>query len=505
MSFIKKHSPIIITLVVLFTFRLITNNAEINGGLTYDTGNVTLGIIDYSLEEERPHLPGYYVHVMFARMFLPIAKDPSRALLWVSWIYSFLGFLLLYVLLSGDKRGEIHPVILCLLVYTNPLVWYYTSVSEMYSFDLFYPLLLLYLCKTRWGVLLIPAVMGILTGVRPSSTVLLIGLYLWIYISAFKKKELSLRSFCISHIFGGITFLLWFYPMVQSCGGFDAYRALYQTNNPVEQITLLQNIFRFSSFACYFLPVYLVSIIVMLVHKKRLNDWKGFLYKATPGLFWLIPPLLFFIFMHYSKGYFMLIAVPVLLMPVLTVKMKKVTLISLIIFQSALFLFLPHNPPSVESSIKREKRNVTLWDTWRDRTTSVFLMGNNRIAGESALQKEIMELVGDSQQEVFVGPSIHIPTRLLQVRLPYSTLWDMDKRVKGRYVWYAGIEIGDTLNMTLAQLPPSRFLMRNSFVEKYLPESLGRVELKSNSYSIMVYSSEDKETLDSVCKELFLR
>lgn len=502
----KQFSPIIIVLTVLLVFRILTNDPVVNGGITYDTGNVTLGIIDYSLENDRPHLPGYYVHVLLAKGLLPLAQSPGRALLWLGWLYSFGAFLLLFALLKEYVKNRTYALSLFLIVLTNPLVWFYTSVSEMYSFDLLYPLLLLYIYKKKWGMWVIPAVMGGGTGIRPSSTVLLAGLYLWIYFEAFRNKRVSITSFVWSHMLGVLTLLLWLYPMVQSCGGVEAYLNLYETNNPVEKISLLQNLFRFSNFAVYFLPLYLVSLVLLVKRGvKVLKSETSFGTYLFLTLSWIIPPLLFFLLVHYSKGYFMLIAVPLILFPVAITKMSKSVMGGLTLFQVALFLFLPYKVPEVENSIKKEQRNASLLKTWGDRSLSLYLMGNNRIVGEAALQAELIKLVGSEDRTVYVGPTIHIPTRLLQVRLPNCTFWEMDKHTDGRYVCYKGLEIRDSLQMDLLDVPTSLFLTRNEFTDKYIPKSFGVIDAQSKNYSLIMYSTKEKETLDSIYTTLFQR
>ncbi|MCG8606486.1 hypothetical protein MJD09_16065, partial [bacterium] len=196
------------------------------GGFSYDSGSYALAVQSYDLSETRPHLPGYYLHVQAIKLVGILTGGTHRAMITLSVLYSSVGLGLLYLLLRRwfEKSTSI---LLTGLTFSNPMVWFYGCVSEVYAFDLFFSVALTLLCLRPETIYLTPFFLGFLSGVRPSSGLLMLPLYVFFWYRHFKSDSWSMKSAAMSHLLGIGGFLLWFIPMVESAGGINQYFSLY--------------------------------------------------------------------------------------------------------------------------------------------------------------------------------------------------------------------------------------------------------------------------------------
>ena len=70
-----------------------------------DTIGYALGSISYSLEQIRPHMPGYFLHIQIIRLLNFITSGPHSSIMFLSLFYSSAGgHLLIYYLQSISKE-----------------------------------------------------------------------------------------------------------------------------------------------------------------------------------------------------------------------------------------------------------------------------------------------------------------------------------------------------------------------------------------------------------------
>ncbi|NIU01841.1 MAG: DUF2723 domain-containing protein, partial [Nitrosopumilaceae archaeon] len=120
------------------------------GGFSYDSGSFALAVQDYDITEWRPHLPGYYLYIQTIRLFQSFTVDTHSAMKWIIILFSSLAMGLLYLILR-NWFNNILSVFMVGITLTNPLVWFYGCVTEIYAFDLFFSIGLLLLFYSSKG------------------------------------------------------------------------------------------------------------------------------------------------------------------------------------------------------------------------------------------------------------------------------------------------------------------------------------------------------------------
>ncbi len=182
---------------------------------------------------------------------------------------------------------------------------------------------------------------------------------------------------------------------------------------------------------------------------------------------------------------------------------KKWVLWTVILLQTALFFLLPYRIPSVETSLATEKRTISIFTVWVERARSVYLMGYQRMRMEATLQGELLALSA-SNENVLMGPTVHIPPRLLQARAPQITFWRMSSRVPGDYLWYKGLETGLKSESSLEDLSFDVVLCRKEFLP-YLDSSMYEVIEHKKFFSSISITKDAMSSVDSLYREKFIR
>ncbi|MFQ5585067.1 MAG: hypothetical protein ACE5GL_11580, partial [Calditrichia bacterium] len=306
----KDHLIALLLFFITFVSRYVFFEQDF-GGFSYDSGSFALAVQSYDISQTRPHLPGYYLHIQSIKLLRLLTGDTHSAMKLLTLLYTSLAAGILYLLLRR-WFGRALSLLLYALIFSNPLVWFYGCVTEIYAFDLFFGITLLGLGLSPRAIYATPFFMGFFSGVRPSSAVLLLPLYIFLWYRQIKSKKLSAPHVAAAHLVGIAGALLWVIPMIRSAGGLNQYLSLYSTNYPVEKISLLQNWYRFSSYFLFLIIPCLVLFVYKIIQKyyRKNSRWQQGLpgIQNIPGEFtslmfwWLIPPLLFFVFFHYSKG-----------------------------------------------------------------------------------------------------------------------------------------------------------------------------------------------------------
>ena len=135
------------------------------GRILYKSGDYThfssdpplfaMAVDDYSLEDYRPHLPGYFLHVQLAKVVIYFGCSPSGALIYLSILYSILGAIVFYMFAAGHI-GNTSAFYLTILMSFNPFIWFFSCISEIYIVELLLSLLLVSLGNSRKGLLYTP-------------------------------------------------------------------------------------------------------------------------------------------------------------------------------------------------------------------------------------------------------------------------------------------------------------------------------------------------------------
>ena len=261
------------------------------------------------------------------------------------------------------------------------------------------------------------------TGVRQTSGLLLLPLYIYLWYKKYKTEKLSGHKIFLSHIAGLVIFLFWFIPMVNSAGGLSEYINLYKTNSPLPNISFAQNIFQFSSY-CFFIFAPLILIFIFLKPKKKLLSEltefdKNVLFIL---LLWLVPSIITFILFTYHKGYFLISIIPLYAFIGLLLEkrlLKYYGILIVLVMEILFFTLIPNKELPVQSIIKPDLRTKNLLETWTDRTFSSYLMAYSRINNQDDLIEELSSIVAKNKFKIiFLDPTIYLSARGMQFKYP---------------------------------------------------------------------------------------
>lgn len=365
---------IIIVFITRFAFFL-----DYNVFLSDDDAGFALAAQDYNIEESRPHLPGYYVLVKTIAFVNIVTKDSFITMKVLVLTFATLSALIIFKLfLFYFNEGK--SFWLVILLFSNPLIWFYQCTPESYVYDLFFSSLIALLFFKRSTYFYFLPLISIMGGIRMSSAFFLIPLYFYITYVYAKEGRLSSKVLALANLFGLIVTAFWLLPLLNSVGGFAAYLKLYDTHSPMPPIGPVKNIAGFVAYAITFLiPIF--GLFTFLGVKRRFEKIKlnkGIVF----NLFWILPALLFFVFGHYSKGYVYLNYTSIIIIfgiiYFLNVKGFKLLYI-IILIQTAFFLFYPYDNIDPNTNFRRDARTTSLVEVYWDRLNSGYLHSLSRL------------------------------------------------------------------------------------------------------------------------------
>ncbi|MHB9041600.1 MAG: hypothetical protein ACYC4T_13175 [Melioribacteraceae bacterium] len=494
----------ILIFVITFISRIIFSEKYFFDG---DTVGVALGSISYSLQNTRPHLPGYYLHVKLITIINLIIKDVHLTMVLLSAFYSSFGAVLSFILLEKWFKKNTALYITTLIIF-NPLVWFQGTSTEIYSFDLVLSASLVLLGMNKNTIYLTPILLALGSGVRQTSGLLLFPLYILLWWQKISSKEISWKRFTAFHLAGIFFLLVWFLPMINSAGGLNGYISLYKTNSPLPNINLMQNIFQFSSY-CFFVLTPLLIILLSLLFKRAnvlssmLTDKNLILLFAV----WLVPSLLTFILFTYNKGYFLISVIPLYAFVGIFFErgMLNKTIIYLIIAIEILFFVAsPYRELPVVSLLSPQKRNNNLAEIWVDRTFSSYLMSASRIYHQDQMIKELSNLIMKQKPNtVFLDPTIYLAARGLQIRFPEIRFFTMDFYNNDAIIDYKGLDVSAKHGMC-DLLKNCLLITRRDFFETKL-KFLTNNELVHGEFVSMKIPTLDNQLIFNLYQDLFLR
>ncbi|MFM8473130.1 MAG: hypothetical protein ACKOBV_06385 [Candidatus Kapaibacterium sp.] len=393
--------------------------------VSWDAASFWCAATDFDIAADRPHLPGYFLHVQIIRAFRTVLS-PFAANLAPSLLWSMLATVLLYLYVRRS-HGMRDAVVCTMLLVTNPMLWFYGCVSEMYAFDTFFSLLVVMLAvqgtQRPHKIPVLAAALALGAGVRQSSAVLLLPVALWSVVTLFRTRNMSARVATAALVAGVIASAVWFIPFIQACGGLSSYLRLYATNPPGAVVGPLSNLVSMMQYGLYAL---LVPMTVWMMHARRATSSDHVLPRTAVTL-WMLPAVVMFLFTTYTKGYFLLItALPVVAMLRHREPLRRGVVMAGIAVQILVFLAAPHVMPSMRLALA-PRHEVSKWSKAGERVVSVFSMTRAHLEHLREYQ-EITDVLVRRQDSalttlsVFVDPAYPLTARSLQPRHPDAQL-----------------------------------------------------------------------------------
>lgn len=224
--------------VALFVFSTLLRLPFVSNALVnWDAVQFALATRSFDIARHQPHPPGYILYVGWGRLLTWLTGDANAAFVLTSLIAGSLAVALLYVL-GREMIGARTALLAATLFALSPLVWYYSIVALTYAVESLFLLMVAWLCWRalaacpdpacpscvggtwlgRGGggerpVLLAALVLGLAGGVRQSTLVLLLPL--WLYAATRRGRRAFWRGWAVL----AVTCLAWFVPLVWLAGG----------------------------------------------------------------------------------------------------------------------------------------------------------------------------------------------------------------------------------------------------------------------------------------------
>jgi len=434
--------------------RLLTSSSE-NVYHSYDSGNIALAVIDYNISEERPHLPGYYLYVQTIRIVNLITENTHKSIIIMMAFFSALGTALFYLLSIKFFLRNI-SIILTLLVATNPLNWFYGSVTEVYSFDIAFSIFLILLLLNKKTIWLTPSLLAFGAGFRASSAIILFPLFIYFWYKYLKENK-RIIPLMFAFILGLIVFIIWFIPFLKDTGGYDGLINLINNQNPVPDIGIAGNVVQMLTMGIWIFVPITILIIIRLINKKTSKLNKSF---WNIILLWLVPAVSVFVLVHYTRGYWLVALAPCYLLIGLMAKTKasNYSLTFVAVIQTGYFLLMPFELSRLEIFYHPSQRTISKFEVQLDRFRSQNSLSVSHIRYIEELNKTVSEhLVGDfSYRYLLLDPTMIVYARALQPVFPEITFAELNLVRSDGYFIYK--------DMKQVNLAGRRELLNNSLI-----------------------------------------
>jgi hypothetical protein len=211
--------------VALFVLSLLLRLPFVSNALVnWDAVQFALATRSFDIERHQPHPPGYILYIGWGRLLTWLTGDANASFVLTSLIAGSLAVSLLYVL-GREMIGARSALLAATLFALSPLVWYYSIVALTYAVESLFLLVVVWLCwralaarpdtggRGERMVLLAALMLGIAGGVRQSTLVLLLPL--WLY-AGFRN---GWRAVWRGSVVLTATCLAWLVPLIWLAGG----------------------------------------------------------------------------------------------------------------------------------------------------------------------------------------------------------------------------------------------------------------------------------------------
>lgn len=284
----------------------------------WDAVQFALALHEFDVAKHQPHPPGYLLYVALGRLLNASLANPTLAYVALAMLFSAGSTFVLYWL-ARRLYDRATAITAASLLAVSPLFWFYGSVGLTYAGEAFaaslvawfaYGALSGHVPSLYWGAL----ALGLTGGMRQSVLVLLLPLWLG-------SALLGVPSRRRQAIAGGIliaSVLAWLLPMLWLTGGPTAYvGASAQLYGSVLlptsvlggslEVTLAQVRYLLESTLVGLGPLGLVALILPAYSRRmgwRRPEW--FL------LGWMVPPIVFYMLIHFGQAGYVLTFLPAL-------------------------------------------------------------------------------------------------------------------------------------------------------------------------------------------------
>jgi hypothetical protein len=284
----------------------------------WDAVQFALALHEFDIAKHQPHPPGYLLYVALGRLLNASLGDPTLAYVALAMLFSAGTTFVLYWL-ARRLFDRATALIAASLLAVSPLFWFYGSVGLTYAGEAFaasvvawfaYGALTGHVPSLYWGAL----ALGLTGGMRQSVLILLLPLWLGSALIGIRSR----RRVAIAGVILLASVLAWLLPMVWLTGGPAAYvGASTQLYGSVLlptsvlggslEITLAQARYLLESTLVGLGPLGLVALALPAYARRTgWNPPEWFL------LGWMVPPIVFYMLIHFGQAGYVLTFLPAL-------------------------------------------------------------------------------------------------------------------------------------------------------------------------------------------------
>lgn len=441
-----------------------------------------LGSENFDLSNNFPHLPGSILYCKLIKTFNIFFDQYHTSLLVINILWLVASIPFAYKIFEKYKIKYINLSLI--FVYSIPSVWFFTSITEIYAFDLFFSVFLIYLLSEKKYFFLAPIIFTAGTGYRQSSGVLLAPYFIYslrLYVKNYKID----RKLIISLVLSFFIIMIWLFPLIKNAGGLFDYLELYQNNNPLPNLSFSKNLVQMVSYGSYF-------FISLLFFVGKINKSKNFIDLLVSYL----PALLFFILFHYNKGYFMLIVFPISLHLILIFKPSRKRIFLATILNFIIYLFLPANNSSYYNKIDSEHRPVGRLEMQIERLFGGYSASRDRIFARQSVFLDVKNI--NWKEPLICDPSLPIHCKLFAYTMKLDTCYYLSTNNN------LEIYILDNFKNKISNLNQFDsmfyFIGHKEFFNNYL---INKAELVDSTAYFAIYSVNNKKEYFKLLKKLF--
>ncbi|HWP73970.1 MAG TPA: DUF2723 domain-containing protein [Methylomirabilota bacterium] len=284
----------------------------------WDAVQFALALHEFDIAKHQPHPPGYLLYVALGRLLNASLGDPTLAYVALAMLFSAGTTFVLYWL-ARRLFDRATALIAASLLAVSPLFWFYGSVGLTYAGEAFaasvvawfaYGALTGHVSSLYWGAL----ALGLTGGMRQSVLLLLLPLWLGSALLGIRSR----RRVAIAGAILLATVLAWLLPMLWLTGGPAAYvGASTQLYGSVLlptsvlggslEVTLAQARYLLESTLVGLGPLGLVAL-ALPAYARRMG-W------SRPEWFllgWIVPPIIFYMLIHFGQAGYVLTFLPAL-------------------------------------------------------------------------------------------------------------------------------------------------------------------------------------------------
>lgn len=321
---------------------------------SWDSVQFALSIEHFDVIKHQPHPPGY-IFYSFGLKFLDLfVKDPNLTMIYVNIAATIFGSIFLFLLLfelTSDSDFETRLLLSCAaaaIYVTNPIVWFYGCVSEIYAVE---GCLVCLLCYSLFISFRMPkllpltaVVFGLTGGIRLTTEVFLFPVFLFVILKANKRTVLlSILLLVVSN-------LLWFVPIVVLTGGIRTYiHAVLNQGLRESSVTAGFKFRTFLEISTSLLQVITIPLLLLILMRIKSIRIKQELFLLIS----ILPALLFFLFIHFPKHGYLLAVIPTLIALVISLlrnqQYNRFVLSAVLLLAIVLNYFIFTKPPIRET------------------------------------------------------------------------------------------------------------------------------------------------------------